>query len=684
MMGTSESQATERQLPFHTMGWLQFQRLCDKVLTEELGQTVQTWEPGHDGGRDAAFFGTWAPKQHERYSGAFVFQVKYSRDPDGSLVFSKLSADVEKAKELHAGGKCDHYIVISNLRVSGEAAAKLETELRDTIGCASAVVFGNSWLTERIVASTRLRMLVPRVYGLGDLGEIIDTRGYEQFRAITQSLSPRLRTFVPTKATADATAVLNRNRFVLLVGDPMTGKSTIAAVLALAAMDHLGFRVLKIRTAEEFIAHWNADGDARQFFWIDDAFGETIYDRALTRGWSKILDAVRAAVEANHATVVMTTRTYIWRAAQDDLKTYAFPALHTNQVVIHVEDLTFEQKQEILYNHVRLGDQPLPYKEQLHPFLDAAARVSKFLPEIARRLGSTFFTQSQLSYPSRENVVNFFERPTEVLTDIIRGLDAGAKAALAVLFANGARLEHPLTLQPRDVSIIEMFGSDVPAFHRALRELNETLVLLTTDLAGQAQYAFAHPTIQDALAQITGEQPEWLDIYLAGANRASILRETSAGPSQAYGVKVLIPAARFGTFADWLIKNREHVRTGTYYKSDTIEYYLVNRCSEPFLKFALDSKRKLFEPKYFNFWADSSSDDLLQIVGRLHKFAILPTDLRDEALARMRHYATHSLAFLEDECVAAVLTHEERIEIFARRLLILWLVRAPNQNASLR
>ncbi len=58
----------------------------------------------------------------------------------------------------------------------------------------------------------------------------------------------------------------------------------------------------------------------------------------------------------------MTSRDYIFRRAQADLKTSAFPLLGNAQVIIHVEDLTVAEKQQIIYNHMRLGRQPARFK----------------------------------------------------------------------------------------------------------------------------------------------------------------------------------------------------------------------------------------------------------------------------------------------------------------------------------
>ena len=45
-----------------------------------------------------------------------------------------------------------------------------------------------------------------------------------------------------------------------------------------------------------------------------------------------------------------------------ELKESAFPLLRESQVVIEVEKLSVREKEQILYNHVQLGDEPSKFK----------------------------------------------------------------------------------------------------------------------------------------------------------------------------------------------------------------------------------------------------------------------------------------------------------------------------------
>lgn len=69
----------------------------------------------------------------------------------------------------------------------------------------------------------------------------------------------------------------------------------------------------------------------------------------------------------------MTSRDYIYNRARQDLKESAFPLLSESQVVIDVHDLSDLERQQILYNHLKLGKQPASFRSDIKPHLENVA-----------------------------------------------------------------------------------------------------------------------------------------------------------------------------------------------------------------------------------------------------------------------------------------------------------------------
>src|ERR1700733_6383474 len=313
-------------IELHTLGWRAFQDLCAAVLREVWGQSVQPFADSRDGGRDGAFYGTWANTTPtiELPDGPFVLQCKFLARRDQTLTLSAVEDELAKVKVLVDRGLCTSYVLMSNARVTGNSEAALRKALADQ-GVAHPIVLGGSWLNQTIALNQRLRMFVPRVYGLGDLSQILDERAYTQARALLESMREDLAKVVVTDAYRKAAEALDAHGFVLLIGEPAAGKTTIASLLAMAAVDQWQASMLKLDDPATVTERWNPD-EPSQFFWLDDAFGVTQYEEFLVHRWNHVLPQITTMLRKG-AKIVMTSRDYIYNRARKDLKESAFPLL---------------------------------------------------------------------------------------------------------------------------------------------------------------------------------------------------------------------------------------------------------------------------------------------------------------------------------------------------------------------
>lgn len=528
-------QASEVDFALHTLGWKAFQDLAVAVSSEVLERPVQTFLPSKDGGRDGAFWGTWpgAPDVPDAKS---TIQCKFTGKANATLKLADISAELSKITSLAARGLAHDYVLVTNAGISGEAEAAICAAFV-AAGATRARTLGREWLTSEIRRRARLRMMVPRLYGLGDLSQIIDERAYLQARFILSAMGDDLAAFVTTAAHRQSVEALQQHRFVLLLGDPASGKSTIGASLAIGALDDGAIGTVRISDGEGFERHWNPN-EPSQFFWIDDAFGETQYQRSRVDGWNSRLKMIHAAVKAG-ARILMTSRTYIWNAAQRDLKLSELPLLTNSQVIIDVQGLSDLERAQILYNHLRLGDQSRELRGSLKPFLPAIATNTDFLPETARRLGSTFFT-GDLTV-SAAGIAEFFEQPLAFLKDVLRGLAEPERGAIALIFLYGSSgVPSPIMASEALDTVCRLTGVAPADIARAMETLHGSLTLLVEAPEGR-RWTFKHPTIADAYAALVAASPEMIELYVRGAKLEKLLAEVVCGQTQFRGASVHIP-----------------------------------------------------------------------------------------------------------------------------------------------
>jgi hypothetical protein len=623
----SKAQALHVAYELHSLGWKAFQDLCATIAREIWGQTIQIFFDSNDGGRDGAFHGTWKNEKGEILNGSFTVQCKFTAKTDKQLQVSDLSEEFDKAVRLAKRGLANNYILFSNAHLTGKVEETLKNDFEAISGIQNFRAYGRESISGIIRESPRLRMLVPCIYGLGDLSQILDERAYTQANEILSSLGDDLRKFVVTNAYEQSAQALVKHGFVLLLGDPACGKSTIAAGLSLGALDEWGCSTLKITSAADFKNHWNPN-NPNQFFWLDDAFGATQLDIGSVTEWNRIFPHVHAATRKG-TKVLFTSRNYIYHAAKSFLKESSFPKIRGSQVVINVEELTNSERQQILYNHIRLGSQLKEFKSKVKVYLPGIATHKKLSPEIARRLSDPLFTQ-KLNV-TKEGLNNFIEHPIELLCDVITNLHVNERAALALIFMRGGTLTGPVEMTKHEEVAIQRIGSSMGLLTESLNALNGSLVLCAIR-GGNYIWQFKHPSIRDAFASIIAQNHELMDIYLAGTPIKKLLREVSCNTS-IEGVKLIIPPNRYE-------KLQERISALNLKKKDdlaTLHWFLSFRCDQRFMEIYLSQHPEFISTLQIRAYLSAGSD--INVITRLHEFGFLSEEVRRQFVKEIRELA---------------------------------------------
>jgi hypothetical protein len=621
----------------HKLGWRAFQDLTGVILQSVLGQTFHTFADSNDGGRDGAFFGNWftgitdplAPEVSAiGNSTATVVQCKFSSSATGTLPPSKLTEELEKAENLHKQGLCNSYLLVTNLRVSGATEAWLRTELAKR-GIKDSMALDGGWINQQISLRPSLRRYVPRVYGLGDLGQILNDRHRRQAEVLLARLGDDLQTFVPTAAYRHAADALAEHGFVLLLGAPAVGKSTIAATLAIAALDSWRCDVYRVRSADALISAWDPD-EPNQLFWIDDAFGAIRHDSQLTDEWSRGLDEVMTAVKGG-AKVVLTSRDYIYRQARPHLKEYAYPLLKEQQVVADVAELSVREKRRILYNHLKAGDQPASVLRQWRKHLPAIAASEIFQPEVARRLGQTALTGE---LKGKKELIDYMSRPTDFLRDILGQLDTGARAALGCVYLSGDGMPSPMQLDEDMQATVARLGSNEAEMSTAVSALEGTFLKLSPGANGNLLWQFRHPTIREGFAASIAENANAVHIFVKGLSDENLLTQVDCGGDER-GTLVRVPSSIYQMVAE-RVHLRSEAKPGHWYNPAAA--FLTYRCSDEFLKlWAAIHHEEL--PRLLEFDAYISAFWQPGLLGRLRKASALPEEIRIKAVDKMSEIA---------------------------------------------
>lgn len=610
-------------LALHTIGWRAFQDLSSQVCEVVLGRPVEVFREAQDGGQDAVFLipaGTDVPP-------IGTVQCKHTSDAMKALKLSDLTAEINHIEELVKAGQADTYVFMTNMSVDAPVAAAMRARLR-ALGVRKPHILGRQYIVRVIRSSARLRALVPQVYGLGDLTSIVDERLSEQSRALLDSWIPKLRTYVPTQAHRAAVNAISEHGVVLLLGNPSSGKSAIGAIVSTIASENPDNTVLALTSPRDFEAGWNPN-DPGRFFWIDDAFGSNVLRDDYVQDWTSAFSKLRAAIKHGNR-FLLTSRKHIYEAARRRLGQRNLAQFADGSAVVDVGELTFEEKAQILYNHVNFGEQSQSWRSSVKPHLDAVAAVRDFLPGIAERLGDPNFTKSLA--PRESSLVRFMKEPTEHLIDTVNALDDQLQAALILVYVHQAGFDPSNHDASAAQAVAELTGYTLTKIQDCFAELKGSFLKLSG-----SEWTFAHPTISDALTEILRQKPHMMAALIRGATIDTILSSFTCEGSPLIRDALVTPTslddalvARLGRTPDELHRNWMLFHFLSYRSSEAVFVKVVEQ-------FPNLLRRSCWHSDL------ASNDPQIATYARVHRLSVLPDDLRLEVVDKLESAVLNSL-----------------------------------------
>lgn len=639
---SQQPQGPLRDLALHTLGWKSFQDLCAQICEEILLKSVSIYREAQDGGQDAVFLTKSANSGTTEIG---TVQCKFTSDSQRRLRVSDLTQEENNISELVRTGNAHSYIFITNMGIDAPVAVELRQKLI-ALGVVEPFIYGKEWITQKIQESARLRALVPRVYGLGDLSIILDERRAEQTKAVLGHLMPTLNVYVPTAAHRGAVRVLSEHGIVLLLGAPATGKSTLAAILSTLALDGNDHQCFQLDGPKDLTTHWNPNESGR-FYWIDDAFGSNQLRDDYIDEWISIMNKVRAAISSGNR-FVLTSRTHIWNAAKYKLATRNHHDLANGSAVIEVGSLSPEERSQILYNHLKSGNQPLMWKRKLKPYLADIAKLPNLLPEIARRLGDKYYTVSVNSFP--EDLKRFVAEPMEFLKETINELNDAQKAALAVVFLNRSRMSAVIADTESTKFVADKYGVSELEIGTALDELNNTFLTLKSDQSGKV-WTFKHPTIADALSEILGQRPDLVELYIRGVRLETLLSEIVCAEAQQIQDAIVVPESVSAQLIARLLETPNDPSLNT-----ALFGFLAKRASDHVLCEIVNQDASVLSREISHVWSVWGNPKI-HTYSRLHAMGLLPAELRLEAADHLESKLIDDLdaSFIDDDGILSLI-----------------------------
>ncbi|WP_146056324.1 restriction endonuclease [Methylobacterium sp. V23] len=638
----NEPQATGpwADLALYSIGWRAFQDLCSQICDEVFKQPVQIYREAQDGGQDAVFIAATPSGPKDA-----TIQCKHSSDQHRRLKVGDLTKELITVKELVSKQQADNYIILTSMSVDAPVAAALRDKLRKA-GVIKPRVFGKEFIVRAIRYNSKLRALVPQVYGLGDLSTILDKRLFDQTRALIETWVPKLKLYVPTKSNRSAVQSLTKNGIVLLVGNPSSGKSTIGAILSTIATGGSDHGIYYLTSPRDFETSWNPH-DKKRFFWIDDAFGSNVLRDEFVQDWTSTFSKVVAAILQGNR-FVFTSRRHIYEAAKSKLGQKNLPVFSDRSAVVDVGDLSTSEKQQILYNHINFGNQTQTWKRSVKPYLHALTNVTEFLPGIAERLGDPNFTKSLGT--TEHELMRFMQEPRGHLIDTINALDDTLRAGLIMIYVHQGSFSFDQSDSDASKAVAKLLAVPLPKVMERFKELKGSFITEAKHESKQ-KWVFSHPTISDALTEILKGQSFMMEALLHGAPVKTILSSFVCEGIYGFADAPTIPSHLNDVLAKRLIETEDDLSSNRH-----LFNFLASRSSMDLVSKTLQLNPSILERSSWSFYK-AILDAKTIVCGKAHTLGLLPDAVRDQIAEQLENSAIDDfdLSFTEDASILGLI-----------------------------
>ncbi|WP_206118845.1 restriction endonuclease [Chromobacterium fluminis] len=652
-MSTPEAQAYHVDFALHTLGWKAFQDLCAQIMEEELKTTVSVYREAQDGGQDAVFLA----KSPDELTVVGSVQCKFSSKPEQRLRPSDITSELDNVEQLVRKNMATIYYFITSMGVDADVARDIREKL-SAQGVTEPHVVGKEWLLGKIKGSPRLRALVPRVYGLGDLSTILDERCAVQTLALLGDHRKALNVYVPTAPHRAAVDILAKHKLVLLLGAPATGKSTLAAILAMMAVDQNEVQVFKCDGPIELKQHWNPN-DNKRLFWVDDAFGANQLRPEYVNAWIEFMPKLKTALD-HGCHLILTSRTHIWMDAKPRLGSRNHPLLESESAVVSVGNLTQSEREQILYNHLKAGTQPSRWKTRIKEHLHDLSKQFGLLPELARRLGDKDYTGHIRRLP--DDLMRFIAHPQEFLVQTFLELSIEQQAALTLVFLTRSRLQVNV-LPESEISLVTIsYGVTKAQIVQALQQLAGTFIIRRSD--GDKEYwAFWHPTFADAISEILSKRPDLIEVYVRGAGLDTLLTEVLCEGATPVRDAVVVPLSRSEILIDRLIEAPDEESANTQ-----LFEFLNHRLPKELIRKVLERAPDILSRKALHFrWTRFRRRQDIRLRATAHEMGLLGEEMRSETVTMLQDGAlyTPDASFIIDDSILAMFRPLELMSLTA-------------------
>lgn len=335
----------------------EFEILCKDIMQKKLGVPLQIFARGRDGGIDIT---------DDTVSKNVVIQVKHYINSKYSDLISSLKKEVSKVAEL----KPEKYYVCSALELTPANKTEIFNLFAGYMEGSCNILSLND--IDEYLQDPANMDIVRKHYKLwlesANILEEIDSRDiFIDCETLLYNIKEEQREFVETLSYRQCIDVLERNRLLMILGMPGTGKTMTTKMLALYYAA-LGYRIIYTTNGDlqSIKKALSVDKESKEIILLDDCLGQ-YYFRMKDTQENELMSLIKYVLMHKNKKLIMNSRVTIFQHAKDSyIELNSF--IDTEKVrlqYIDMDSMTIEDKGRIFKNNLYFRNIPSYHYAQI-------------------------------------------------------------------------------------------------------------------------------------------------------------------------------------------------------------------------------------------------------------------------------------------------------------------------------
>ncbi|MGA1932773.1 restriction endonuclease [Arcobacter sp. YIC-464] len=490
---------------FSTLNDKEFENITLELISKDRGKKYQRFKQGRDGGIDGIFF---IDENNEE-----VVQCKHFLKSGYSQLKSKIKKEeIAKVKKLSPS----KYIFVTSVQLTKANVDEIFNLFSPHIKSKNDIYYqeklNNILKDNKDIEERNYKLWLNSTTVLSRIFNNA-IKGRSQF--LIEDIRDSIPKYIKTDSHKKAKSVLEKNKLLIISGEPGIGKTTLANFISLEYIEQ-GFEFIviddSIKEAEDVFNY-----DKKQLFYFDDFLGSN-YLEALNRKDSHIVNFLKRIVKNDNKRFILTTRTIIFNQAMSMSDKFYSIDIQNHEFILKLNSLSKNDKEKLLYNHIyfsKLNDntkKTLLY-DDINNSIVSHSNFSPRLIEFITSHSSIINSNSYLNdvFESLNNPTQIWERSYENECDDFMRL-----IVIIIVYNGNTIYEYELIKVFEKIRKIESLKNDSyksKEFTSLIKVLLRYFINRTINYDNSVEYSLFNPSIADFIIHRTHNIERILNIF---------------------------------------------------------------------------------------------------------------------------------------------------------------------------